>query len=227
MRTDADGGARRHRHHADRPGEFTHPAPGLTVFAQSMDENGEIKNLFIDKASPNGGSTTYMAAEGRIAKRNGAPVLVLHDGSIQQFSKTGVLNVLSFDENVLRSEAVPGDRGPGAATTPPTATCTSCSSRTCARPGSGPTCKKLISEGNAGWPRRSTTSPSWRWRWRRCSAAPFSRLGYARPHRRRRRGRRRRAGARASSPARPPTASVGAQRAAVRLRRWSASWSAC
>jgi lipopolysaccharide export system permease protein len=84
-----------------RPGEFTHPSPGLTVFAQSMDETGEIRNLFLDKASPNGASTTYMAAEGRFAKRNGDPVLVLHNGSIQQFSKNGSLGVLSWDENVL------------------------------------------------------------------------------------------------------------------------------
>ncbi|HZZ88864.1 MAG TPA: LPS export ABC transporter permease LptF [Caulobacteraceae bacterium] len=84
-----------------RPGEFTHPAPGLTVFAQSEDQSGVIKNLFLDKASANGASTTYMAAEGRFAKRNGDPVLVLHGGSIQQFSKTGVLDVLSFEENVL------------------------------------------------------------------------------------------------------------------------------
>jgi lipopolysaccharide export system permease protein len=84
-----------------RPGEFTHPAPGLTVFAQTEDQSGVIKNLFLDKASANGASTTYMAAEGRFAKRNGDPVLVLHGGSIQQFSKSGVLDVLSFDENVL------------------------------------------------------------------------------------------------------------------------------
>jgi lipopolysaccharide export system permease protein len=45
-----------------RPGEFTHPGPGLTVFAQSMDENGGIKNLFIDKDNGHGGSTTDMAA---------------------------------------------------------------------------------------------------------------------------------------------------------------------
>ena len=83
-----------------RPGEFTHPSPGLTVFAQSMDETGDIRNLFIDKANERGGSTTYMAAEARIAKRNGEPVMVLHNGSIQQFSKQGDLNVVSFDENV-------------------------------------------------------------------------------------------------------------------------------
>jgi lipopolysaccharide export system permease protein len=84
-----------------RPGEFTHPSPGLTVFAQSMGDDGEIKNLFIDQAVAKDGSATYMAGEGRIAKRGGAPVLVLHNGSIQQFSKSGVLNVLSYDEYVL------------------------------------------------------------------------------------------------------------------------------
>jgi lipopolysaccharide export system permease protein len=83
-----------------RPGEFTHPSGGLTVFAQSMDETGDIRNLFIDKASSNGSSVTYMAAEARIAKRDGVPVMVLHNGSIQQFSKKGDLNVISFDENV-------------------------------------------------------------------------------------------------------------------------------
>jgi lipopolysaccharide export system permease protein len=84
-----------------RPGEFSHPAPGLTVFAQSMDDGGAIKNLFIDQANKRGGSTTLMASEGRFAKRNGAPVLILRDGSNQQFSKTGVLNTLYFSEYVL------------------------------------------------------------------------------------------------------------------------------
>jgi lipopolysaccharide export system permease protein len=41
-----------------------------------------------------------MAAEARIARRGGVPVMVLHNGSIQQFSKQGDLNVVSFDENV-------------------------------------------------------------------------------------------------------------------------------
>ena len=83
-----------------RPGEFTHPSPGLTVFAQSMDDSGLIRNLFIDKADSRGASVTYMAAEARIARRGGVPVMVLHNGSIQQFSKQGDLNVVSFDENV-------------------------------------------------------------------------------------------------------------------------------
>jgi lipopolysaccharide export system permease protein len=65
-----------------------------------MDENGDIKNLFIDKESGSGGeSVTYMAAEAQIANRKGVPVMVLHNGSIQQFSRRGDLQVVSFAEN--------------------------------------------------------------------------------------------------------------------------------
>jgi lipopolysaccharide export system permease protein len=42
-----------------------------------------------------------MASEGRIFKHNGVPFLVLKHGSNQQFSKTGALQVLSFDEYPL------------------------------------------------------------------------------------------------------------------------------
>ena len=84
-----------------KPGEFTHPAPGLTVYAQSMDDNGGIKNLFVDQKSRNGPSSTLMASDGRIAKRNGAPVLIMRNGSNLQPSKSGVLNTVSFDEYVF------------------------------------------------------------------------------------------------------------------------------
>ena len=42
-----------------REGEFTEPVPGLTVYAQSVDSNGVIHNLFIHQAKTDGGSTTY------------------------------------------------------------------------------------------------------------------------------------------------------------------------
>ena len=84
-----------------RPGEFTHPAPGLTVFAQSIGADGVIHNLFIDQQKAGSPHRTLTASEGRIAKREGAPVLVMLDGSNQQLSKTGALDTLSFDEYVL------------------------------------------------------------------------------------------------------------------------------
>jgi lipopolysaccharide export system permease protein len=84
-----------------REGEFTEPAPGLTVYAQSVDSKGIFHNLFIHQMKPDGTATTYSADEGRIAKRLGHPVLIMHKGSNQEFSQRGVLNYLTFDEYVF------------------------------------------------------------------------------------------------------------------------------
>jgi lipopolysaccharide export system permease protein len=81
-----------------REGEFTAPAPGLTVYAQTVDNKGDMHNLFIHQVKDDGGATTYMANTGHIAKRNGAPVLMLENGSTQEFSERGVLNYLTFNE---------------------------------------------------------------------------------------------------------------------------------
>jgi lipopolysaccharide export system permease protein len=84
-----------------REGEFTEPAPGLTVYAQSVDPQGRLTNLFIHQAKANGQATTYTAESGRMATRMGRPVLIMHNGSTQEFSNKGVLNYLTFDEYVF------------------------------------------------------------------------------------------------------------------------------
>lgn len=84
-----------------RPGDFAHPAPGLTVYAQAMDDDGAIHNLFIYQTVDGAGATALTAREGRIGRRNGSPVLILRQGSNQQFNREGVLNFLTFDEYVL------------------------------------------------------------------------------------------------------------------------------
>jgi lipopolysaccharide export system permease protein len=84
-----------------RPGKFSHPAPGVTVFAQAMDDDGNIHNLFIDRLLTNGRDTTVTAREGKLQNRSGAPMLVMRHGANQEFSKTGTLNYLSFDQYVL------------------------------------------------------------------------------------------------------------------------------
>lgn len=81
-----------------REGEFTEPAPGLTVYAQSVDTHGEFRNLFIHQTKADSSSTTYMADRGHITRRLGRPVLILRNGSTQEFSSKGVLNYLTFDE---------------------------------------------------------------------------------------------------------------------------------
>jgi len=84
-----------------RPGTFTHPAPGLTVYAQSVSDDGTIHNLFIDHDTGNGRDTAISAREGRLTVRGGAPFILMRHGANQEFSGAGVLNFLSFDENAL------------------------------------------------------------------------------------------------------------------------------
>jgi len=81
-----------------REGEFTEPVPGLTVYAQAVDGNGDMHNLFIHQMKDDGTATTYMANSGRMTNRQGESVLVLRDGSMQEFSPRGVLNYLTFNE---------------------------------------------------------------------------------------------------------------------------------
>ncbi len=81
-----------------QPGQFTEPGPGLTVYAQSIDRDNKIQNLFIHQELPNGGASTYSSREAEIATRRGEPVLIMRHGSNQQFSREGVLQYTSFDE---------------------------------------------------------------------------------------------------------------------------------
>lgn len=81
-----------------REGEFTNPTSDLTVYAGKIDPDGLIHDLFIHQQKAKGGDTTYMASEGRVVTRNGAPMLIMHRGSNQEFSPDGVLNFLRFDD---------------------------------------------------------------------------------------------------------------------------------
>ena len=94
-----------------QPGKFSHPAPGVTVFAQSMDDDGTIHNLFIDRENGNGRDTTITARDGRLQRRDGGPMLLMRQGANQEFSKTGTLEFLSFDQYVLDLKPLmPADR---------------------------------------------------------------------------------------------------------------------
>jgi len=84
-----------------REGEFTEPAPGLTVYAQSVDGQGNLRNLFIHQIKPDGATSTYTAEKGRVGRAQGRPVLFMSNGSNQEFSSRGVLNYLTFQEYVF------------------------------------------------------------------------------------------------------------------------------
>jgi lipopolysaccharide export system permease protein len=81
-----------------RDGQFTHPAAGLTVYAEDVQKGGRMTNLFIHQEDQkNGTSATYTAKSGQMIKQNGRPLLVMERGSMQELNKDGVLNYLSFE----------------------------------------------------------------------------------------------------------------------------------
>lgn len=81
-------------------GQFVQAGGNLTVYVQRIEQNGLLKNVFIHIRQPNG-ATAYTAQEGRIVTHDDVPTLVMRRGSSQEFSRTGVLNYLSFDDYVF------------------------------------------------------------------------------------------------------------------------------
>lgn len=84
-----------------RPGEFSQPSGDLTVYAQSSDAQGELHNVFIHQQKPGGESSVFNGRRGVIGKQGDKPVLLLKDGSQQQFGSNKVLNYLTYDEYVF------------------------------------------------------------------------------------------------------------------------------
>ena len=84
-----------------RAGEFSQPSSDLTVYAQSIDQQGIMRNMFLNQEKAEGGSTTFFARQGKIAKRNGEPILIMRQGSNQELSSEGVLNFMKFDEYIF------------------------------------------------------------------------------------------------------------------------------
>jgi len=82
-------------------GQFNSPAAGLTVYAQDVDQGGAFHNVLLFQEKEGGGDSTFIAARGKMAKHGGKPVLVLRDGSNQEFSAAGVLNYTKFDEETV------------------------------------------------------------------------------------------------------------------------------
>ena len=83
-----------------KPGEFSQPSPGLTVYAQSATPGGALTNIFVHQQRA-AGSTTFSADTGQITKRGDAPMLIMRHGSSQELTPSGVLNYLAFDEYAL------------------------------------------------------------------------------------------------------------------------------
>jgi lipopolysaccharide export system permease protein len=87
-----------------REGQFTSPAKGLTVYAQTVDRGGLMRNLFINHEDEKGKGVTYTAREGLLSNRNGVPILLMKEGAAQTFEEGGALNYGTFSEYTFSLE---------------------------------------------------------------------------------------------------------------------------
>lgn len=81
-------------------GRFVQGPEGLTVYVQQVEQNGLLQNLFV--YLDNGKTvTTWDADEARFGHADGVPVLRMGHGSMQRYSRNGVLEYFSFDSNTF------------------------------------------------------------------------------------------------------------------------------
>jgi lipopolysaccharide export system permease protein len=84
-----------------REGEFNQASKDLTVYAQRIERDGRMTNVFIQRRKSDGGSETITAREAVFGKRPEGPALILRDGSSQEFSNKAILNALAFKEQTF------------------------------------------------------------------------------------------------------------------------------
>ncbi len=81
-----------------KEGEFSTSESGLTIFVQSIDQNGLLKQIYIRTPAVNGQDSTYVAKEGRIKVVNGASILIMRKGSRQSMSDKRTISDTTFDQ---------------------------------------------------------------------------------------------------------------------------------
>ncbi len=78
-------------------GRFVQGPNGITVYAQQIEQNGLITNLFVYLRDGEE-TTTWNAGRARFTRIENQPYLILQNGSMQQYSSRGVLNHFAFEE---------------------------------------------------------------------------------------------------------------------------------
>lgn len=81
-----------------KEGAFSTSDTGLTIYVQSIDQNGLLRGIFIRTPATGGHDATYSAKEGRIKHDGGATVLVMRHGSNQQINAKGTLENTVWDQ---------------------------------------------------------------------------------------------------------------------------------
>ena len=81
-----------------KEGAFSTSDTGLTIYVQSIDQNGLLRGIFIRTPAAGGHDATYSAKEGRLKHEGGASVLVMRHGSNQQINAKGTLENTVWDQ---------------------------------------------------------------------------------------------------------------------------------
>ncbi len=78
-------------------GQFTHPAPGLTLYVRELAPSGELLDLFLTDARSPDRTTTYTAQKALFARTDSGPKLLMFNGLVQQVDgKTQRLSLTRF-----------------------------------------------------------------------------------------------------------------------------------
>jgi lipopolysaccharide export system permease protein len=82
-----------------REGQFIHPAPGLSVYAREITDQGEFRDMFLQDRIDPAAETTYTAPRALLLEAETGPQLVMFDGMAQTFDfATGRLTTVLFDD---------------------------------------------------------------------------------------------------------------------------------
>ena len=68
-----------------REGQFIHPAPGLSVYAREITDQGEFRDMFLQDRIDPAAETTYTAPRALLLEADTGPQLVMFDGMAQTF----------------------------------------------------------------------------------------------------------------------------------------------
>ena len=78
-------------------GQFTHPAPGLTLYVRELAPSGELLDLFLTDARSPDRTTTYTAQKALFARTDSGPKVLMFNGLVQQVDgKTQRLSLTRF-----------------------------------------------------------------------------------------------------------------------------------
>jgi lipopolysaccharide export system permease protein len=84
-----------------REGIFTNPAPGLTFYAREVRQGGDLRALLIDDVRNPSERVTYTARTGLLASVDGAPAIVMSDGTVQRIDQSGQMQFGDFRRYVF------------------------------------------------------------------------------------------------------------------------------